>query len=118
MSALYKIRSKKTGLFSTGGNSVAWSKFGKIWMAKAHLSNHFTGLTSLSRKEYREHEAEVVEVELVIKLAEPVQDFIDAAEQRKAARDARAKAVRESMQRREFERLLKKFDPTKHGGEI
>jgi len=37
----YKIRNKKTGLFSSGGSSISWKKVGKMWpigQLKLHLT--------------------------------------------------------------------------------
>ena len=36
----YKIRNKKTGQFSTGGNAGGWSKKGKAWTGISHLKCH------------------------------------------------------------------------------
>ena len=113
MSSLYKIRSKKTGLFSTGGVWPKWSKLGKIWTVRGHISSHFTALSPNGRREYLNNDAEIVEVELVVKSVTPVADFIAEAGQRKVEREAaeaKARAAyRESLEKAEFERLLKKF---------
>lgn len=37
---VYKIRNKKTGLYSTGGMTPAFTKSGKTWSELAHLKNH------------------------------------------------------------------------------
>ncbi|HNC56680.1 MAG TPA: hypothetical protein PLP33_14630 [Leptospiraceae bacterium] len=37
---VYKIRRKSDGLFSQGGNWPDFSKLGKIWKTKGHLTNH------------------------------------------------------------------------------
>lgn len=43
---VYKVRNKKTGLFSTGGTSPKWKPIGKIWTSlsavKIHLSQFKT----------------------------------------------------------------------------
>lgn len=39
---LYKIRNKKTGLFSTGGMSFNWAKGGKTWKRLNHVKAHIT----------------------------------------------------------------------------
>lgn len=37
---VYKIRNKKTGLYSTGGTSPKFTKSGKTWSQLSHLKNH------------------------------------------------------------------------------
>ena len=37
---LWKIRNKKTGLFSNGGKTPKFTKNGKIWTCKGHLRLH------------------------------------------------------------------------------
>jgi hypothetical protein len=39
---VYKIRDPKTGLFKLGGAYVRWSKHGKTWTARRHLTSHLT----------------------------------------------------------------------------
>lgn len=36
----FKIRRQSDGQFSTGGASPRWSDTGKIWKARAHVTNH------------------------------------------------------------------------------
>jgi hypothetical protein len=36
----YKIRRKKDGLFSLGGNTPTWSRYGKTWSSLNAFSNH------------------------------------------------------------------------------
>lgn len=109
MTTFYKIQSRKTGLFSTGGQEPKWSKIGKVWPVKGHLSSHFTGLTSHGRRTYREHEAEVVECTVAVLAATPVEDFILAAVHRQQdRRAAEARYLNELEHQRklaEFERL-------------
>lgn len=41
--SVYKIRSKKTGLYSQGGaGPIGWSKVGKAWSSLAALKSHLT----------------------------------------------------------------------------
>lgn len=37
---VFRIRQDKTGLFSSGGTRPSFSKKGKIWKERGHLSNH------------------------------------------------------------------------------
>ena len=109
MSTFFKIRSTKTGLFSTGGNSPKWSSIGKIWPVRGHLSSHFTNLSPAGRREYENHGAEVVECEFVTRSQQPVSEFVAAAQERKQAREDGARKRRAERQRQqdliEFERL-------------
>jgi hypothetical protein len=115
MSSLYKIRSKKTGLFSTGGQWPKWSKLGKIWTVRGHISSHFTGLSPNGRREYQNNDAEIVEIELIVKSVTPVEELIADAKRRKEIREEAARQARENrhvvLEKAEFERLLKKFGP-------
>lgn len=113
MTTFYKIQSKKTGLFSTGGQEPKWSKIGKVWPVKGHLSSHFTGLTSQGRRTYREAEAEVVECTVTVLASTPVEEFILAAARRE--HDRRAAEIRylneleHNRKVAEFERLGKEL---------
>jgi len=40
--AVYKIRDKETGLFSTGGSVPRWKKIGKTWSGLGPVTNHLT----------------------------------------------------------------------------
>lgn len=42
---VYKIRNKKTGLYSNGRSYVSWSKDGKEWKTLAPVSNHLASYT-------------------------------------------------------------------------
>ncbi|GJQ43958.1 MAG: hypothetical protein JETCAE03_34560 [Ignavibacteriaceae bacterium] len=42
---VYKIRHKKTGLFSTGGMSPKWTTKGKTWSAFNHIKTHLRQFT-------------------------------------------------------------------------
>lgn len=103
MTTFYKIQSKKTGLFSTGGQEPKWTKIGKVWPIKGHLSSHFTSLTSHGRRTYREAEAEVVECTVTVLVSTPVEDFILAAARRE--HDRRATEIRYLNEREHASRL-------------
>lgn len=38
---VYKVRDKKTGLFSTGTSSPRWIKSGKVWASLGNIKNHY-----------------------------------------------------------------------------
>ena len=58
----YKIRQKSTGLFSSGGMFVKWTKKGKSWRAKNHLSCHINQSASFYRSKLKMDDIEVVEI--------------------------------------------------------
>lgn len=113
MSALYKIKSNKTGLFSLGGSYPQFGKLGKVWKRKGDLSSHFTNLGAEGRRRYRENECMVVEIEIVEieTTMVPVDEYIEAS----ATRTAENKRLHEERvakwqlenARRNYERLLK-----------
>lgn len=113
MTTFFKIQSKKTGLFSTGGQEPQWSSVGKIWPMKGHLSSHFSGLTPHGRREYEQHEAKIVECQFEVLNEISVDEYVKAAKERKDARNASAKAARlarqEAVERAEYERLARRF---------
>jgi hypothetical protein len=39
---IYKIRNKKTGLFSTGTMEPKWNNNGKVWRKRSHMLSHLT----------------------------------------------------------------------------
>ena len=59
----YKIRNKKSELFSTGGQSPKWNKNGKVWKTIGHLKAHL-GQDVFRRNSFYE-EAEVVKYSVV-----------------------------------------------------
>lgn len=112
---VFKIRSKTTGMFSTGGQSPGWSKKGKTWNQRGHVSTHLSGLYRTGRETYRDNQAEVVEC--VIREENvgvtPVSEWISAVEQRKADKELARKQAAEDRQRQqryaEYQRLQKEF---------
>ena len=79
MSKIYRIRHKKTGLFSTGGTEVSadgqkfgWTKKGKVWTGIGPLRNHLNQYvnTRASRlADWEVIEYELVETETAVKSA-------------------------------------------------
>ena len=57
---VYKIRSKTTGMYSTGGQSPRWSAKGKTWNQPGHISTHIAGLYTTGKRTYADNQAEVV----------------------------------------------------------
>lgn len=112
---VFKIRSKTTGLFSTGGSYPRWSKKGKTWNMRGHVSSHLSGLCGTGRMVYRQADAEVVEC--VIREENigtvPVSEWLADVERRKAEKESSRQAASEDHQRQqrlaEYKRLQKEF---------
>lgn len=113
MTTFYKIQSKKSGLFSSGGTDPSWSKIGKVWTVKGHLSSHFTGLSAEGRRTYRDNDAQVVECAVTVLNETPVQEYFLAvarrANDRVAAEQRYLKERQDARERAEYERLHAKF---------
>ena len=85
---VYKIRDKKTGLFSRGGVNPLWSEKGKTWNSLGALKNHMNGWSlmylSTTDDKYR---ADWEIVELVYQVEEtkswPVSKCIEELKRRK-----------------------------------
>lgn len=93
---LYKIRNKKTGLFSTGGVAPRWTKLGKTWNSigtfKSHLTlvgdryestwgeDRFKGL-SIDTDIYKD--CEVVEVEFKECKVSNIKEFLEVNKKKK-----------------------------------
>jgi hypothetical protein len=80
----YKIRNKKTGLFSMGGmdalvRNSSWRKTGKVWKQIGHLKNHINQLYFPRNKKdqiYTLDDFEIVEYSLVESSVFSVEDLI------------------------------------------
>lgn len=57
---MYKIRNKKTGLYSSGTMYPIFKKVGKTWKSKQALSLHFTWL-----KEYNNFYKDIDDLEVI-----------------------------------------------------
>ncbi len=114
---MFKIRSRKTGLFSKGGVWPTFSKAGKVWKRKGDISSHFSQLDSHGRQTYRDHNVEVVEMHVVEVETTSGDDWLAAAQQRvedkKAAAAERVRLYRERAEREQLATLLKKYGPQK-----
>src|SRR6266403_3016544 len=106
----YKIRNKKTGLFSKGGSWPRWSKLGKVWHSKGALSNHLAFVSTSA--DYKD--AEIIECEFVevgkIQIDEWLVEVSVRRNKRNASRDARYEAFRVAERRRQYEELAKEFN--------
>jgi hypothetical protein len=122
---VYKIRRKSTGLFSSGGSSVSWSKNGKTWSTLAGVSGH---LAMFIGRQYTSswHHSQVLwnDVEIVVYEVKespveniPAEEYMaglcERSERRKMKAEARkAKRVMESAQA-EFERAKARLESLK-----
>lgn len=97
MATVYKIRDRKTGLYSTGGTWPNWNAKGKVWTTTSAVSNHL-GLGGMA-KHYQG--CEVVEIEVTYKevAAVSVDDRLQANRNRKAAREQKRKEKAEEVAR-------------------
>lgn len=96
---LYMIRDPNTGLFSTGGTVPDWNTAGKVWKRRGDLSSHFTNLCGDGRRKYRDANAEVVEMEMVITNAVSVSEYINASDMRAADRKKAEQEAHDRFQR-------------------
>jgi len=108
----FKIRNRD-GLFATGGDTVTWSKSGKTWAQRGHLSSHFTQLRARCLKDYELAGAEVIEYEMVVKSVEPTTVWVTAAVERREAKETQRKEASLKWQRdaelKELKRLKEKY---------
>jgi hypothetical protein len=115
---VFKIKSTLTGLFSTGGSSPDWSKKGKTWSQRGHVSLHLSGLCGNGRRIYRQHDAVVVECVIkeedvsTIKVSEWLSETERKAREKEADREARniERARQERLQ--QYVKLKKEFGDT------
>jgi len=107
---MYKIRNKITGLYSKGGHRVSWSKKGKVWAEKGHLSNHFASFINPS-KTYAN--CEIVEIEPMvvgyISIDNWCQGVVERREARNKAYQERLEEYRTEQRRKQFLELSKEF---------
>lgn len=112
---IYKVRSKKTGLYSKGGMTPTFSKIGKIWKNIGHLRNHFNVLDAYGRNLYRKHEVEIVELEIVEEVVcstsfdEFLQEAADREQKRKDDRQQRYNQWQIEQRRKQYLELQKEF---------
>lgn len=109
----YKIQDPVSKLFSTGGADPRWSRTGKVWKRRGDLSSHFTNLSRDGRQAYEKIGAVVVEIETVTRNPVPVVEYIQAANDRKTAREDERKRQIDDWQRKselaELARLQAKY---------
>lgn len=116
---IYRIRSKKTGLYSKGGTMPSFSKNGKVWNRRSHINSHFTQLHKIGKETYIEHDVEVLEYELTeVQLSVTSgSDWLNASVERAAEREAESKARRAAWVNEYELRQLKELQ-LKHPGAV
>lgn len=100
----YKIRRKTDGLFSTGGSAPTFTKKGKVWNQRGHVSSHLNCVGSRDKtiNDYYA-DCELVMMEYVEVETLTMETFMAEKLQAKAKRDAAEKERRLKYKR---ERLL------------
>jgi hypothetical protein len=111
MTTVYKIRNKDTGLFSTGGTYPRWTKAGKVWKQKGHLTVHLTMIEKNVRPARYGADCEVVEYEITETEggSVAVSSWNELAKIRRLAKEAKRaakwEAAKKAARLKEFERL-------------
>jgi hypothetical protein len=99
---VYKIRRKTDGLFSTGGTYPTFSKKGKTWTARGHVTSHLSQFGDRKKEQYYK-DCEVVRIEI----QEVDADVTDVFEWSQSESTIRAKDLKEQRRiEREKERKL------------
>jgi hypothetical protein len=89
-SFIYKIRRRSDGLFSSGGTCPSFSKKGKVWTARGHVTSHLSQFGDSNKKLYYK-DCEVV----CIEIQEVDTDTIDVFEWKPTESTIRAKELEE-----------------------
>lgn len=87
---VYKIRRRADGLFSSGGAYPTFSKKGKTWSARGHVTSHLSQFGDRDKNRYYK-DCEVVRIEV----QEVDVDAIDVFEWKPAESTLRAKELEE-----------------------
>ena len=111
---MYKIKSRKTGLFPRGGSSPTFNKSGKVWMQRGHLSNHFGQL--YDDNVYDDHDVVIIEiVEGGESIEHDFKTWRDEVQKRANEREAAARRQAEEYHRqqryKQYLKLKAEFEP-------
>lgn len=87
---VYKIKSLKTGRFSTGGWSPSFTKKGKTWAERGHVSSHLSAQDKYGRQSYKLNECVIVcyDFEAGTEEVFDIDQWRADVEQRREAREA------------------------------
>ena len=114
MTTLFRIRSSKTGEFSTGGSYPCFKKNGKVWKRSCDVSLHLSHVAPDALKTYRDHDAQIVEYEYVEKSTQSIDTRVAEIENRKHQKVLEQQARRDewekSLRKRQYEELKKEFE--------
>ena len=94
----YKVRDRKTKLFSTGGHSPSWSKKGKIWWTKGALSLHLNYVIKQINADW-----EVISLRTDVEEVIPVQKWIEPALKRREERLMQQAIRQEAMNKQRLQ---------------
>lgn len=104
---VFKIRDKKTGLFSNPNSSTRWSKKGKIWTSRAALSLHL----GCAEWQYKHGDYEIVEIVTREVQSIPYAEYEVERKHKRSIREAEEKLrIERSMMAQEEERLKRIAD--------
>jgi hypothetical protein len=105
VSFIYKIRRRSDGLFSGGGTYPTFSKKGKVWTARGHITSHLSQFGDINKKSYYK-DCEVV----CIEIREVDTDTTDVFEWKPTDATLRAKELEEQRKlEREKKRKLEEI---------
>ncbi len=109
---VFKIKRMSDGLFSTGGGFPTFTKRGKVWRMRGHVTSH---LNQVRKNVY--DGCHIIEYEMTPYVVDsiPVSEYIvQIAERREEAevarQEARKKRAAEDPERVEYERLKQRFE--------
>ena len=104
---MFKIRDRKTGLFSRGGCWPKWSKRGKVWSCVGHVTSSLLNYTAITRIPLEQ--LEVVEYEVIEKSTTPAPDLLQKSTERKIERESRDRELSEKRQRERDEKAFEEL---------
>jgi hypothetical protein len=103
---VYKIRRKTDGLFSSGGTYPTFSKKGKTWTGRGHVTSHLSQFGERKKEQYYK-DCEVV----CIEIQEVDTDVTDVFEWSQSESTIRAKELKEQRRiEREKKRKLEEIE--------
>jgi len=117
MSIVYKIR-RADGLFSAGGSWPKFTKGGKIWKQKGHLTSHLNLMYDTYSGGTRDHydDCEIVMYELIetpigeMSIAGYRASIAQRREERESADQKRRDEWERQERQRQYEQLKKEFE--------
>lgn len=109
----YKIRNKKTGLYSTGGKFPDWTKNGKSWSTLGHIAAHLSQHVGERHQNSIYANCEIVTFAIVEETTEDINSHIAKATERVSKRAAeyaeRDRLFREAGELERLRELSKKY---------